>query len=65
MEQTIAVLEKVGLKDIVHYNPNSCELFEQSSSTLSHVFRQNLIKPWSTIDIQDLIRGPKIVSLQP
>lgn len=29
MEQTIAVLDKVGLKDIDHYNPNSCDSFEQ------------------------------------
>lgn len=28
MEQTIDVLDKVGLKDIHHYNPNSCESFE-------------------------------------
>uniref|UniRef100_A0A7N5KCK2 Cilia- and flagella-associated protein 43 n=1 Tax=Ailuropoda melanoleuca TaxID=9646 RepID=A0A7N5KCK2_AILME len=58
MEQTIAVLEKVGLKDIDYYNPNSCELFEQSNSVPNHEFKQNLIKLWSIIHIQDLIRGP-------
>lgn len=57
MEQTIAVLEKVGLKDIDHYNPNNCELFEQSNSVPNHEFKQNLIKLWSIIHIQDLVRG--------
>lgn len=32
MEQTIAVLDKVGLKDTDHYNSSSCERFEQSNS---------------------------------
>lgn len=45
MEQTIAVLDKVGLKDIDHYNPNSCESFEHSNNVRNHDFKHNLIKP--------------------
>lgn len=36
MEQTIAVLDKVGFKDIYHYNPNSCNSFEQNNSVPNH-----------------------------
>ena len=32
MEQTIDVLDKVGIKDIDHYISSICELFEQSNS---------------------------------
>ena len=58
MEQTIAVLEKVGLKVIDPYNPNSCELFKQSNSVPNNEFKHSLIKSWSFFDIHDLIRGP-------
>lgn len=58
MEQTIAVLDKVGFKDIYHYNPNSCDSFEQSNSVPNHEFKQNLKKSWSFTDIQNVIRDP-------
>lgn len=55
MEQTIAVIDKVGLKDSDHYNPNSCESFEQSNSVQNHEFKQNLTKSSSFSNIQDVI----------
>ena len=57
MEQTIAVLDKVGLKDTDHYNSSSCEWFEQSNSLQI----MNSIEPTKILvfysDIQDVIRG--------
>lgn len=57
MEETIAVLDKVSLKDTDHCNPNS-DSFEQSNSVPNYEFKQNLTKSWSFIDIQDVIGGP-------
>ena len=56
MEQTIAVLDKVGIKDIDHYISSICEWYEQSNSfqTMnSNRTYQNLV---FYNDIRDVIR---------